>query len=379
MRLAVAHVTLPYLKTFRVGRQEYAYYRRDRGAYQRRLVDGRGDPVDVRDGAALAAAWQREDDAYKAIEAAAAEARDARAIRAGSIGDLVARYRASPEYAQHKPATRLDYEKGLRPLERDWGSLPVAGIRNRYATREVTAKDGAVSTVPNARQANRVVTTLSILLTFAIDTLGWIETNPALRPKRLKAKTEGYRAWTQAEWQQFHERAPEAWRFAGLLALLTAQRGQDQVAMAWSDYDGARVHVVQEKGNKLIKLWVPCHPALKAALDAEREAARGRRTSALTILARPDGRPWASGATDAHGVNAYQKAASKAIREAGLSGVVWHGLRATGLTWAAEGGASERALMALAGHSTGAMSQRYTRGAERDRMAIQAVANVVTH
>jgi integrase len=56
--------------------------------------------------------------------------------------------------------------------------------------------------------------------------------------------------------------------------------------------------------------------------------------------------------------------------------VVWHGLRATGLTWSAEGGASERALMALAGHLTAAMSQRYTRGAERNRLARDAVAAI---
>ncbi len=372
----MAHVALPYLELYRVRGRWFAYYRRNRGAYRRRILDAQGDPVPADDAGALAIAWQREHESYQAAEAAAAEAREARQVRPGSIADLVARYRASPDYAQHKPATRLDYEKGLKPLERDWGHLPVAGIRkhhvttvrNRYAWREVKGEDGAVAKVANNRQANRVVTTLSILLSFAIDTLGWIETNPALRPKRLKATTEGYRAWTPAEWQQFWDRSAEDWRFAGLLALLTAQRGQDQVAMAWSDYDGARVHVVQEKGNKLVKLWVPCHPALKAALDAARGAARGRATSPLTILARPDGKPW--------GVNAYQKAAGAAIRATGLSGVVWHGLRATGLTWAAEGGASERALMALAGHLTASMSQRYTRGAERNRLARDAVAAI---
>lgn len=341
-----------------------------------------GKMVDVADAAALAIAWQAAHDAHESANAAAKAAGVARAVHPRSMADLIARYRASVEFAEKAPATRADYEKALRPLLADFGHLPVAGlqrhhvaqVRDRYAWRQVPPAKGAVDGKPervrNARQANRVITMLSILCTFACDNLGWRSDNPALRPKRLKSKTDGYRAWLPAEWEQFCARADADWQFAAILALLTAQRGQDQVAMAWADYDGARLRVVQEKSGGRVKLWLPCHDALRAALDARhadlsRLAAERGSAMPSTLLTRPDGLPWAP--------NAFQKAAGAAIRAAGLSGVVWHGLRGTALSWAAEGGASELALMGLSGHRTAATAQHYARGAAQERMAGAAI------
>jgi hypothetical protein len=39
-----------------------------------------------------------------------------------------------------------------------------------------------------------VITTLSILLSYAVDPLGWREDNPALKPRRLKIDSEHLRA-----------------------------------------------------------------------------------------------------------------------------------------------------------------------------------------
>jgi integrase len=366
----------PYLEVFRHRGKKVAFYRR--GSTRTRLRDLAGKPVDPEDDAAVTAAWARAHEAYDTAEQSAKTASDAKAVRPRSIADLIARYRASPEWAMKKPETKRDYEKGLKPLETDWGHLPVAGllrqhvgkVRDRYAWRDEPdpAKPGATIRVLNVRQANRVVTTLSILLSYAVDPLGWRQDNPALNPKRLESHGEGYRPWSRDEFVQFMERSPEEWRFAGLLALLTGQRGQDQVAMRWADYDGTSIYVVQEKGKRQVKLWIAAHPVLKLELDARREALKDISPTPLTILRRPDGKPWK--------VNAFQKAAGVAIRAAGLSGVVWHGLRATSVSWAAEGGATENMLMSLAGHTTGRMSQHYARGANQRNLAASAVNSI---
>ena len=374
----MAPVKLPYLNVYRARGRMVAYYRRN-GAL-RRLLSADGTPVDPADGPALAAAWQRAHDAHEAADHKAAGA--ASTVKPQSIADLIARYRASPEWAEKAPATKLDYEKALRPLEADWGHLPVRGllrkhvgpIRDRYAwrTEPVPAEGDRPATtrrVPNGRQANRVITVLSILLSYAVDPLGWRQDNPALRPRRLRTDGEGFRPWTPAEFQQFHDRSDEGWRFAGLLALLTAQRGQDQVTMAWSDYDGASIAVVQKKGRGRVKLRVPCHPALKVLLDERQAAARALNPAPLTILAQADGRPW--------GANQFQKAAGKAIRAAGLTGLVWHGLRGTMASWASEEGASDAAIAALLGHTQVQTTRQYSRGARQRKLAEQAVAAVV--
>lgn len=373
----MARLHLPYLELFQARHQVAAYYRRD--GQRRRLRGADGKPVDPADQLALTTAWQAAHDAHEAADRAADAAGNARIVRDRSIAELILKYRASPEWAEKKPETRRDYEKALKPLEADWGKLPVAGlqrrhvtvIRDKYAWREIPdpAKPGAKIRVANARQANRVVTVLSILLTYSIDPLGWRQDNPALRPKRLKKATEGYVAWTAEQFTRFCERSTEEWRFAAMLALLTAQRGQDQVAMAWSDYQAGRIHVVQEKGGRSVKLWVPCHPALKPLLDARKRQAAKLSPSPLTILWRGPAQPWP--------VNAFQKAAGAAIKAAGLEGVVWHGLRATAMSWAAEGGSSTKEMMALSGHKTSNMAEHYARGADQERLAGAAIGSIV--
>ena len=373
----MAPVQLPYLNVYRIRGRLVAYYRRDGAVKRLRGPDGK--PVDPADGPALAAAWQRAHDAHQAADAKAASAGPQ--VRPRSIADLIARYRASPEWAEKAVETKRDYEKALRPLEADCGHLPVASllrkhvgsIRDRYAWRTETmaGEDGKPVTrrVPNNRQANRVITMLSILLTYAVDPLGWRQDNPALRPRRLRSASDGYRPWTPAEFAQFHERSDEFWRFAGMLALLTAQRGQDQVTMHWTDYDGASIAVTQKKGRGKVKLRVPCHEALKTLLDARQGVARAQNPAPLTILAQPNGQPW--------GANQFQKAAGKAIRTAGLQGVVWHGLRGAMASWASEEGASDAAIAALLGHTQLQTTRRYSRGASQKRLAEQAVAAVV--
>ncbi|MEJ0015673.1 MAG: tyrosine-type recombinase/integrase [Acetobacteraceae bacterium] len=373
---------LAYLETFRARGRMVAYYRRD--GFRRRLLGDDGTPVDPADTTALVSAWQRTHEAHEAAQRAAADAAAARAVRPHSIADLIQKYRASDEWAEKAPETKRDYEKALAPLVRDWGKLLVDGlrrqhvaqIRGRYAWREVAVRggaDGATERVWNGRQANRVITVLSILMTFAVDALGWRADNPALRPKRLKTGGEGFRPWRPEEFTQFYERANEEWRFAALLALLTAQRGQDQVKMRWADYDGAGIHVVQLKGNATVKLWVPCQPALRAELDRRRDARQqamgGSTIAALTILTRPDETPWIA--------NAFQKAAGQAIRAAGLDGLVWHGLRGAAASWAADGGASEQGIQALLGHRTATASRHYARGADQKRLAASTAEAIV--
>jgi integrase len=372
----VATVTLPYLNVYRSNGKDVAFYRRP--GVRIRLRDETGAVVDPADQPALIKAWQAAHDAYSAKENTHKAKAEGSKVIPRSIADLISRYRQSPEWREKAPATRTDYEKALKPILDDFGHLPVSGLRkpmvtqmrDRYATRKVP--DPADPTNPkktikvnNARQANRIVTVLSILLTYSVDPLGWRPDNPALRPKRLKKTTDGYQPWTPEQWDQFQQNAPEEWRFAAFLSLLTAQRGQDVVAMTWGDYDGDMVFVVQQKGGGAVKMWVHVHPDLKPLLDKKRAADRKRDPAPLTILSHSDATPW--------GVNQFQKAAGKAIKAAGLKGIVWHGLRGAAMSWAAEGGASQKELMALAGHRTSGMSDHYTRKASQKKLARSAV------
>jgi integrase len=68
------------------------------------------------------------------------------------------------------------------------------------------------------------------------------------------------------------------------------------------------------------------------------------------------------------------KAAGVAIRAAGLTGLVWHGLRGAAASWAAEAGATQQQVAALLGHQTLQMVQKYGRGAANRTLAGAAAA-----
>lgn len=372
----MATVELNYLSIFRDRkRRKMAFYRRD--GVRTRLRDAAGKPVDPDDQVALLDAYKAVHQAHEAANSAAEQAAGDRTVRPRSVADLIQTYRKSPEWEEKAPATKRDYEKALKPLEDDFGRNLVIGlarphvkaIRDRYAWR--MEKDQADPQkqirVPNARQANRVITMLSILLTYAVD-LGWRQDNPALRPKRLRAKGDDYRPWTEDEFVQFMERSDAEWQFNALFALLTAQRGQDQVEVKWSDYDGVSIYVVQQKGRKTVKLWIEAHPVLKAAMDARKAARAGQNPVPLTVICRADGTKWKT--------NAFQKAAGAAIRAAGLEGPVWHGLRATASGWVMDGEGTTKMLQALTGHQTEGMAAKYARGANQRKLAAKAVAAI---
>ena len=345
----MANVVLPYVNTYQSRRRKYAYYRRD--GVRLRISGEIGSPEFFQ-------SYQTIHERFEANDA------PRRSVRSGSLCELVARYRSSPEWAQLKPSTRKDYEKFLGPLEDDFGNALVSEldrqavriVRDRYAFRP--GKQDGDEPIPSPRRANKTVTVLSILMGYAME-IGMRADNPALRPKRLKTGP-GYRAWTRDEIQTFLREKPE-FRLPLLLALGTGQRGIDQVAMTWDAFDGDVIAVVQEKTGA--RVWIPCHPELKAALERELTL-----RTAKTILTSSIGKPWE--------LSSFQTAVSKAIRSAGLRGVVWHGLRATAASWLAETGCTEREIMSITGHTSAASVSVYVRHAEQKTRAVNAIAKL---
>lgn len=344
---------LPYHHSYRSRTATYHYYRR--GKFRARIRAAWNSPEFAAEYAAIHARY----------EGAAAPRKPPPGDR--TLGALIVAYRASPEWRGLAAATRKDYAKGLALLEQGPGVTgKVAGIERKHVrllrdkAASETDAEGEVTTIPT--RGNKLLTALSILLSYAIE-LGWRQDNPARRFPKLPTGGGGYRAWTDAEVAAFRSWAEREattgrpfWRRAVLLALYTGQRGQDQVAMTRTHYDGSAISLAQIKTDQ--RVWVPAHRELRAELA---------RDEAHHLLTR-NGEAWP--------LNAFQKAAGVAIRAAGLSGVVWHGLRPTAATRLAEAGASEREIMAVTGHKTAQMVQHYTRSASRKAMAASAIARL---
>ncbi len=67
-----------------------------------------------------------------------------------------------------------------------------------------------------------------------------------------------------------------------------------------------------------------------------------QKCDALTILTRPDGKPWK--------LDHFNHAFVDATRAAGLTGLSFHGLRKTAAAWLAEAGASANEIASITGH-----------------------------
>ncbi len=147
--------------------------------------------------------------------------------------------------------------------------------------------------------------------------IGWRKDNPCLQQgKSLKLRVGEWLPWPDEALEQFWRRAQRELVMASFLAVFTGLRGQDQIRLRWTDYDGTTLAIIpaKTKFSTRVRLVLPVHPVLKALLDPLPRTAE-------TILTGPNGKTWVE--------LTFHSAVSDAVRTAGLSGLVWHGLRKT--------------------------------------------------
>jgi enterobacteria phage integrase len=197
---------------------------------------------------------------------------------------------------------------------------------------------------------------LRTLIRYAI-ALGWTDRDPTAGVKAYRSKE--IHTWNEDEIATFEKRWSEGSRerLAFELLLYTGQRGSDVHRMLWSDLVGDSIRVAQQK--TAAKLTIPIHKSLSRLLEiADRNC--------TTILATAYGRPFS--------VKGFGNMVSAAIREAGLPRRCKpHGLRKAAARRLAEAGCSASEIMAITGHKTLAEVERYTRAAEQERLARQAI------
>lgn len=369
----MAAVDLPYLWTPTIKGKQYAYYRRN----------GRRVALPPISSPAFIAAYQ----AAHAAAVAEAESRPTPPPGAapGSMAALVAAYRASPEWKELAPATRKDYDKALNPLADRYGKLPVATMprqfvfkmRDDYATmpaftrgkkpKPVLDAEGRQVILQTPRRANRMVNVLRLLMAWAGNRGGWFKgENPAARPGRLRTGP-GYRTWSAEEVAQFMaaEAVAEPLKRAAMLGLCTGQRKQDCLAMTRAARTGGAIEVVPEKtkNSSGVRLWIPEHPDLTRTLDA------APASDAVTLLTRPDGKPWRE--------DHFNHEFAKAVKVSGLTGLSFHGLRKTASAWLAEAGATDAEIDSVLGHVDPKMTRHYRRQANQ-RVAARSAIDKLT-
>lgn len=278
-----------------------------------------------------------------------------------SIRGVIESYKRSAKYRNLADNTKADYDRQLARIADHMGDFAAAVIDAGHVDdmQQIYAETPAA--------ANRLIQILSVVLRHA-RRLGFVRENSASKFDRF-ATGPGYEPWPDAIVSAAIERANQDLRTAIMLGLYTGQRRGDVVGMMESHYDGERIKVRQQKTDE--QVWIPAHPELRDYLDkliSERRAGKVRTLDRALVLSKT-GKPL------------HESTLSHTIRDLldtieGGSAFVFHGLRHTAATMLAEAGCSDHEVMAITGHRTLAMVQKYTKHARRKVLADAAIARL---
>ena len=274
----------------------------------------------------------------------------------GSINALVVSYYQSAEFKSLRPSTARVYRNILEQFREEHGAKGLADMEARHVRAIMAAK----ASTPDA--ANRILGLISLIMDHAV-AVGMRPDNPAHGIKRLRHKSEGFATWSETDIEAYRAHWPlgSRERLALELALNTGQRRGDLARMGWKHVQEGAIHVRQSKTGSTVA--VPVVPELQAVLDT-------LSRDHLTFIATASGGPFS-----AAGIGNWFRGA---IRAAGLSDKLsMHGLRKAAARRLAEAGCTTHEIASITGHKTLSEIERYTREAERARLARTSSGKVV--
>jgi integrase len=266
----------------------------------------------------------------------------------GTVAALAVAYFRSSEFLGLSPSTQATYRGIIERLRVEHGHRRVAHLQRDKLTEML----GNRAKAPAA--ANNWLRMVRMLMRFAIE-LGMRNDDPTLGIKTLKIKSDGFKIWEPEQIQNYRAKHAVGTRALLALELLlnTAQRRSDVVRMGRQHVRDGILSIRQKKTGTLVE--IPILQELQQALDAI-------PANNLTFLTTEHSRPF----TAAGFGNWFRERCN----EAGvLKGYAAHGLRKAAATRLAEAGCTDHQIMAWGGWETLKEVQRYTKAANRKRLA----------
>ncbi len=254
----------------------------------------------------------------------------------------------------HKRSVDRDREI-IAALNRAFGSLILHEItahrieqykRDRLAGKWRGHKHAGTPKPIRPATVNRELDTLRSIFTKAIE---WhkLREHPMMSVKRLKVDNRRTRILTEAEQLALLKGCPRKLARVVRLALITGARIGELLALTWADVSSTEITFLETKNGRSRRL--PISPAMRAVLDA---------------CPKTDS-PWVfTNARTKRGftVNGMAHTFRRALERAGITtgDVSLHTLRHTALSRMIASGIDDHTVMALSGHQSVRMLERYT-------------------
>ncbi|ACM35623.1 MULTISPECIES: site-specific integrase [Rhizobium/Agrobacterium group] len=252
--------------------------------------------------------------------------------QAGTLQSILNAFQVSSDWDDLAPRTKSDYVKLIKVIEKEFGTFPISGLKNRRA-KSIFLSWRDERARASRRQADYGWQVLARILSWALGR-GLIEANPCEKGGRLYQGSRAEFVWTGDDEANFLASAPPHLHLALILALWTGQRQGDLLALTWPQYDGERIRLKQGKTGA--RVVIPVGGPLKAMLDPIRQKVGH-------VLLTLDGTPWTSGG--------FSSSWRKACAAAGVVGVTFNDLRGTAVTRLALAGCTEAEIATISGHS----------------------------
>jgi integrase len=196
---------------------------------------------------------------------------------------------------------------------------------------------------------------------------GRIPDDPTLGVTREKVKSTGYKTWSEDHISRFEAVHPigSKARLSFALLLFTGQRRRDVVNIGRQHVHNGVLTIDQSKteGGEEAHLEIPVHPKLREIIDATPTI--GVKTFLVTHFGKPYTAPGFG--------NWFRELCNRAD----CPDVSAHGLRKATARRLAEIGCSANQIASITGHASLSEVQRYTKAADRKRMAREAMAKLV--
>ena len=261
---------------------------------------------------------------------------DAAPKRADTIKTLIDNFKGpdskpSTAWLALAETTRRDYEYAFRLILDQWPSLPVKLTQQKGMKRDI--RKWHQSFADNPRKADKLLFALSKVFSYAVaDEV--IEKNPCIGVSRLYEGSRRDCVWSPAQIATFRANAPMHLLLPFEIAIHTAQRQGDILAMTWGQYDGLHLTIRQSKGGTRIK--VRAHYRLKAMLDTLPH-------DTMRVCNNSRGRPWTK--------DGFKTSWGKECARLGIEGVTFHDLRGTFITERRREGSTADQIASVTGHS----------------------------
>ena len=269
--------------------------------------------------------------------------------RPGTVNAAVIGYRQSLAFRELSPGTQAVYRSVLERFRDEHGDKRIGKLPQNFIVHMLSRMR------PGAKR--NWLKALRALLEFAVAE-GFRSDNPARGIKLGRRKTKSHRPWSEDEMARYEAAHPVGTKARLAFALLrfTAQRRGDVLRIGPQHIRNGELCITQEKSGNEVS--VPITPELQTVLDAT-------PCQHLTFLTTLAGKPYHR--------SSFNKEFRKWCDAAELpKDCVPHGLRHTrGHEIANEGGTAFH-VAAILGHKTLSEVQRYTKGADRARLAREA-------